>query len=145
MTPTLTGVSVQWQRNGIPIINGSGDASPGGGSVSGASGLLASPTDGIPTTLTITNAQPSDSGLYAAVFSNTCGSTVITAAAVTVTPALPYCPADYNQNGGVDGADVEDFVVAWAASDHRADVNEDGGIDGADVETFFMAWQASGC
>jgi len=131
----LTGVSVRWQRDGAPITNGSG----------GASVPLPSPTDGTPTTLTITNAQPSDSGAYTAVFSNTCGSTVSTAAAVTVTPALPHCPADYNQNGGVDGADVEDFVVEWAASNPRADVNQDGGVDGSDVETFFVAWQAGGC
>jgi hypothetical protein len=56
-----------------------------------------------------------------------------------------YCPADFNNDGGVDGADVEAFFTAWEAGDSEADVNGDGGIDGADVETFFVAWEAGGC
>jgi hypothetical protein len=55
------------------------------------------------------------------------------------------CPADFNNDGGVDGADVEAFFNAWEAGDPAADVNGDGGIDGADVETFFTAWEAGGC
>ncbi len=55
------------------------------------------------------------------------------------------CPADFNQDGGVDGADIESFFVAWQNGDPSADVNEDGGIDGGDVETFFRAWEAGGC
>ena len=55
------------------------------------------------------------------------------------------CPADFNQDGGVDGGDLEAFFLAWEAADNAADVNQDGGIDGADVETFFIAWQAGGC
>ncbi|MBS0198007.1 MAG: hypothetical protein JSR77_14720 [Planctomycetes bacterium] len=55
------------------------------------------------------------------------------------------CPADFNQDGGVDGADVQSFFVAWEASDASADVNQDGGIDGGDVESFFAAWEAGGC
>ena len=55
------------------------------------------------------------------------------------------CPADFNQDGGVDGLDVAAFFPAWESSDVRADVNHDGGVDGADVETFFSFWQAGGC
>lgn len=55
------------------------------------------------------------------------------------------CPADFNQDGGVDGADVDAFFMAWEAGDSAADVNLDGGVDGADVDTFFMAWEAGGC
>ncbi len=55
------------------------------------------------------------------------------------------CPADFNRDGGVDGADVEAFYRAWEASDPSADVNRDGGIDGGDVETFFSAWELGGC
>lgn len=55
------------------------------------------------------------------------------------------CPADFNQDGGVDGSDVEAFFVAWTAAEPEADVNIDGGVDGADVETFFTAWSAGGC
>ncbi|MBL9001114.1 MAG: hypothetical protein JNK25_08255 [Phycisphaerae bacterium] len=52
---------------------------------------------------------------------------------------------DFNQDGGVDGADVEAFFLAWENADPSADVNQDGGIDGRDVETFFLAWEAGGC
>jgi uncharacterized membrane protein len=56
-----------------------------------------------------------------------------------------FCPADFNQDGGVDGADVEAFYAAWENSEPDADVNQDGGVDGGDVETFFAAWEAGGC
>ncbi len=55
------------------------------------------------------------------------------------------CPADFNQDGGIDGADVDAFYQAWEAGDATADVNADGGIDGSDVETFFEAWENGGC
>ncbi|MBS0198397.1 MAG: hypothetical protein JSR77_16725 [Planctomycetes bacterium] len=55
------------------------------------------------------------------------------------------CYSDFNQDGGIDGADVEAFFLAWAAGENAADVNQDGGIDGADVETFFVAWQSGEC
>jgi hypothetical protein len=52
------------------------------------------------------------------------------------------CPADWNQDGGVDGADVDAFFTDWEAG--NADINADGGTDGADVTTFFGYWEA-GC
>ena len=55
------------------------------------------------------------------------------------------CPADFNQDGGVDGGDVESFFISWEAGASPADVNADGGVDGSDVESFFTAWQAGGC
>ncbi|MBX3409156.1 MAG: hypothetical protein KF859_04650 [Phycisphaeraceae bacterium] len=55
------------------------------------------------------------------------------------------CVADFNQDGGVDGADVEAFFLSWEAGDTPADVNQDGGVDGADVEYFFVQWEAGGC
>ncbi|MBS0196292.1 MAG: hypothetical protein JSR77_05995 [Planctomycetes bacterium] len=55
------------------------------------------------------------------------------------------CFADFNQDGGIDGADVQAFFAAWEAGDFAADVNQDGGVDGADVDTFFAAWEAGGC
>ncbi|MBL9000082.1 MAG: hypothetical protein JNK25_02960 [Phycisphaerae bacterium] len=51
---------------------------------------------------------------------------------------------DFNQDGGVDGGDVEAFFTAWENAEPAADVNQDGGIDGGDVQTFFLAWEA-GC
>jgi hypothetical protein len=55
------------------------------------------------------------------------------------------CAADYNQDGGVDGADVSAFFADWEASVGCADTNQDGGIDGSDVDTFFAAWESGGC
>lgn len=55
------------------------------------------------------------------------------------------CYADFNQDGGIDGADVEAFFFAWEFGSSTADVNDDGGVDGADVETFFAAWEAGSC
>jgi hypothetical protein len=54
------------------------------------------------------------------------------------------CPSDFNQDGGVDGADVEAFFQAWEAGDAAADLNQDGGVDGGDVDSFFGYWEA-GC
>ena len=56
----------------------------------------------------------------------------------------PPCPFDFNEDGGVDGADIETFFLAWQDGLPIADVNADGGVDGADIETFFLGWQ-SGC
>jgi len=56
--------------------------------------------------------------------------------------APEICPSDWNQDGGVDGADVRAFYVEWEAG--NADINEDGATDGADVQTFFGFWEA-GC
>jgi hypothetical protein len=55
------------------------------------------------------------------------------------------CPADFNQDGGVDGQDIEAFFRTWEDGLTEADVNQDGGIDGSDVETFMVAWEAGGC
>ena len=55
------------------------------------------------------------------------------------------CFADFNQDGGIDGADVDAFFIAWEAGEMAADVNQDGGVDGGDADTFFAAWEAGGC
>ncbi len=61
-----------------------------------------------------------------------------------ITPAGP-CIADFNQDGGIDGADVAAFFAAWETGDPSADVNQDGGVDGGDVATFFAFWEAGSC
>ena len=55
------------------------------------------------------------------------------------------CPADFNQDGGVDGADVSAYFIAWEQGANEADVNQDGGVDGSDIEFFFTVWEAGGC
>ncbi|MEI7657994.1 MAG: YHYH protein [Phycisphaerae bacterium] len=55
------------------------------------------------------------------------------------------CAADYNVDGGVDGADIGAFFIDWQAGADRADVNYDGGVDGSDVGAFFDLWSNGGC
>ncbi len=81
---------------------------------------------------------------FAARVSNACGALTSDAANLSLCACLA-CPADFNQDGGVDGADVERFFSAWQASNCDADVNQDGGVDGGDVESFFVAWDGGGC
>ncbi|MCX5688699.1 MAG: hypothetical protein NTV94_02720 [Planctomycetota bacterium] len=47
---------------------------------------------------------------------------------------------DFNVDGGVDGQDIEAFILSWEAGATGADVNCDGGIDGGDIESFFRCW-----
>ena len=42
-------------------------------------------------------------------------------------PSNVECPADFNQDGGIDGSDI------------------DAGVDGTDVEAFFSKWEAGSC
>lgn len=56
----------------------------------------------------------------------------------------PVCAADFNLDGGIDGADVEAFFALWSESEPAADINQDGGVDGSDIEPFFTLWEA-GC
>jgi len=55
------------------------------------------------------------------------------------------CVADYNQDGGIDGGDVQAFFADWENAAGCSDANQDGGIDGADVDTFFIAWEGGSC
>ncbi len=70
----------------------------------------------------------------------------MTSASATLTAvSCDYCPADFNDDGGIDGSDVADFYVAWENADPAADTNQDGGVDGSDVDAFFIAWSNGGC
>ncbi|MCX5691549.1 MAG: hypothetical protein NTV94_17450 [Planctomycetota bacterium] len=73
------------------------------------------------------------------------GSTVLYGGFWAGELAPPPCPADYNQDGGVDGQDVDPFFADWENGEMVADVNQDGGIDGQDVQYFFEVWEAGGC
>jgi hypothetical protein len=92
----------------------------------------------------ITGIAQADAGTYTCVATNTCASTSSINAALTIGECVP-CPADFNQDGGVDGSDIEAFFLTWETGSPLADVNQDGGTDGADIETFFVAWEAGGC
>lgn len=96
------------------------------------------------TELTISNATPADAGAYRLVAVTPCGTVTSNRAVVTVKGGSP-CPADFNNDGGVDGGDVQAFFSAWESGDPSADVSLDGGVDGGDLEVFFVAWIAGGC
>lgn len=72
------------------------------------------------------------------------GALVLSHARLDIVYSPPLCPADMNQDGGIDGADVGAFFVVWEAGEPSADFNEDGGVDGSDVTSFFEHWE-SGC
>lgn len=54
------------------------------------------------------------------------------------------CIGDFDQDGGVTGADIAAFFEVFEAGDERADVDFNGGVDGGDLATFFAAYE-SGC
>ncbi len=90
-------------------------------------------------------------GAYTCVIRNDCSRTDSLAAYLTVTGGPGGgggggdCFADYNQDGGVDGSDIQKFFEDWEQGDNGADTNQDGGVDGADVELFFVQWENGGC
>ncbi|MBS0195201.1 MAG: DUF642 domain-containing protein [Planctomycetes bacterium] len=78
------------------------------------------------------------------VVSSSCGIANSNPVALTVCACLT-CPADFNQDGGVDGSDVAAFFDRWELGNCDADTNQDGGVDGADVDAFFEAWETGNC
>jgi hypothetical protein len=165
-SPGYSVQNVRWSRDGVPIFNGPGGASPDGGTVIGGATDIITPTDGSPVSLLITGAQPSDSGRYAVTLVSACGQATSQDVAVRVNPAA-CSPADIATtdgqtgfaDGGPDGAiDNGDFVAFFAAffagdgdpSRAAADIaNADGattldggGPDGAVTSTDFAAFFA---
>lgn len=55
------------------------------------------------------------------------------------------CEADFDDNGGVDGADLSGFFSAYEGGAICADVDRNGGIDGADLALFFILYESGGC
>ena len=53
------------------------------------------------------------------------------------------CPADLNDNGSVDGADLTVVLGDWGLTDSPADLNGDGFVGGADLTIVLAAW--GGC
>lgn len=60
-------------------------------------------------------------------------------------PSPQPCIADFNQDGGIDGSDLETFFTLWETGVPAADVNLDGGTDGQDIETFIVRWESGAC
>ncbi len=118
-------LSYRWLRDGQTILPMEDDSVAGERSSS----------------LTMNPALP---GVYACVLTNQCEE-VTTAPILVRVISSASCPADFNGDGGVDGGDVEAFMLRWQGGMCDADVNRDGGVDGGDVEAFFLLWQQGGC
>jgi hypothetical protein len=97
--------------------------------------------------LVIHNADASDIAYYDAVLISDCGSICSDAAALLVGGQAPcrLCPADYNNDGGVDQGDLEAFFADWEQGAPCADTSRDGGVDGNDVDAFVTMWMAGHC
>lgn len=57
----------------------------------------------------------------------------------------PVCPADFDQDGGVTGADIAIFFEQFEQGAACADTDLDGGVSPSDIATFFIAFEAGGC
>ena len=56
----------------------------------------------------------------------------------SVLPLAPTCPADLDQSGSVDGADLATLLGAWGTSSH--DLDGDGVVTGADLAVLLGGW-----
>lgn len=54
-----------------------------------------------------------------------------------------YRGADYDENGGIDGADLGAFFADYEEGHPAADLDQNGGIDGTDLALFFQ-WYGAG-
>ncbi|MFO0873814.1 MAG: CRTAC1 family protein [Phycisphaerales bacterium] len=61
---------------------------------------------------------------------------------LTIASAAPACPADFDGNGSVDGADLGSLLGDWNGS--ARDLTGDGVVDGADLGVLLGAWGACG-
>ncbi|MBL9120434.1 MAG: thrombospondin type 3 repeat-containing protein [Phycisphaerae bacterium] len=52
------------------------------------------------------------------------------------------CPADLNNSGGVDAADLAILLGAWGVGGGASDLNSSGGVDAADLAILLGAWGA---
>jgi hypothetical protein len=141
----------QWFRNGIPLTDGIGGASLGGGVVFGANAALPSPAEGTSAVLTITNACRSDSGSYSVTFANTCGTAVSQTVSVAV---AAICDGDLTGDAFVDDSDFVVFADAYSilicggasmSPGCPSDINGDGFVDDSDFVLFAVAYELLLC
>ncbi len=127
--PGYEGLAFVWRRDGAPVVNGPGGASPGGGTVSGAD----TPT------LTIHAARLSDAGAYSVTAQNACGQAASDPAPLTV-----VCYPDCDGSAALTIGDYICFQTRFALGDPYADCNGDGVRTIADYICFQTLF-AQGC
>lgn len=131
--PDYPNVRWAWLRDGAAVHDGPGGASIGGGTVSGASGTLLSPTDAAPLTLTISGTKHSDAGRYTLALSNSCGGNESAPASL----AIRCNHADRNADGVLTLEDFIDFFDCWNLELPCANLDTFPEIDLRDFFLFF--------
>ncbi len=121
--PGFTGLGYQWRRDGVPI-----DPSE-------------VPSATTPT-LVIAPVTPAGAGEYDCIVSGPCEEAVSHAATLTVSG--PCCPADFDENGFVNGDDFDAFSAAFEAGELSADFNGDTFVTGEDFDGYAAAF-GGGC
>jgi len=115
----------QWRRNGIPLTDGPGKASPNGGTVGGST----TPT------LTIQSVQMSDAGNFDVVTHNECGNITSMNATLRVGQIEP-CSGDLDGDGATNTTDFTIFVAHFGsgpgATASQGDLNGDGRVNAKD-------------
>lgn len=98
---TLGPLTYQWRRDGQPITDGPGGASPGGGSVSGAQSA----------SLTISGVAGSDSGVFDCIVTNLCAS-----APTLPAPLAVRCVGDADGDGLITFVDLNSLLGEYQAA-----------------------------
>ena len=115
-------ISYEWRRDDVALVDG---PTGHGSTISGS----ATPN------LEIANFAAPDAGTYVLTVANACGSAF--GADIVLDVANP---ADLNQDGVVDGADLGMLLGLWGSGDPAADLDGDGTVGGADLGLLLGAW-----
>jgi hypothetical protein len=127
----VTPITYQWLKDGVALTDGNG-----------VSGTTTSH-------LRIDHLAAANEGFYSVRLTNFCATTLSNSALVFITghnvapTHLVFCPADFNQIGGVTVQDIFDYLNAWFSGNASADING-GGLAVQDIFDFLNIW-FSGC
>lgn len=119
----------QWREGGVDLVDG---PTGSGSDISGATTA----------TLSISNAQPTDSGNYGCAVANSCGTTTSDPAVLLVS----VCPGDANDDRLVNSADLSVLLAQFGLSvtpSSGADFNSDGLVNAADLSVLLAAFGSS--
>jgi hypothetical protein len=121
------GLEYQWYRDGQALSDG---PTAWNSVISGSNQSV----------LTIELIGAPDTGDYACVVSNECGSVTSESAVLTSN----CCPADFDGDGFVTGVDFDLYVQAFESGDASADFDHDGFVTGVDFDEYVVAF-GTGC
>lgn len=117
-------IDYQWFKDGEPVAN--------------SARITGADSD----TLQIQSFTSDDNGEYHVTVGNPCGQDQ---SVIVQVRAIPACPGDFNDSGGVDATDLADFFDAYERGLMLADVDLSGGVDAGDIAVFIGSFEAGGC